>query len=175
MFGKQNAYAFIPMMLKMFSCVIGFLVFVLQTLKVMMDDVEKMVSFPLTNQRHPEGTQQYENWVVDQMREAEQNGLQDTIIATEALKKLNAALMIYDDLRAKDAKKLLDDYFKQDFLPADPTEITSRIYQLYSEVSPLLDEIVKQEKMEDNAKLDKLCSLLTKLYKAESDARGKKC
>lgn len=139
-----------------------------------MDDVEKMVSFPLTNQRHPEGSQQYENWVVDQMREAEQKGLQDTIVGTEALRKLNSALIIYDDLRAKDAKKLLDDYFKQDFLAADPIEIASRIHQLYSEISSRLDKIVKEEKMEDNSKLEKLCSLLTKLYEDDSDARGKK-
>lgn len=139
----------------------------------MMTEVEDMMTFPLPQPpRHPQGTQQYENWVVLQKMEAERTGLQDVIRGTEALRQLNISLVLYDELRGKDAKRQLDEYFDKNFVTDEPSEISSEIYRLYREISSQLESCVREEKIADNLKLDMLCKLLYELYRTNSDARG---
>lgn len=143
-----------------------------QILGFMISEIERITVFPLAKASYPVGSQQYENWIVQQRMEAESKGLMDTITCTETLHRLNGALMLYDELRACDAKAYLDSYFVENF--ASPSKRTTFhfIKRSYMDMRSKMDAVVLNDRVSDNPKLDRLCTLLIDLYTSNTEAKG---
>ena len=146
----------------------------IQIITLIMSEIEKTTNFLLSlTSKGTAGTQPYENWAVQQKIAAEEKDDRNAIAGAEALQKFNTALMVYDELRAKDAKKLLDEYFSGAYLAERPTVSSEQIHSLYLENRKELQHIVDTERLEDNSKLDKLCTLLSDMYSSNNDVRGR--
>lgn len=139
-----------------------------------MSEIEKITLFPLATASHAHGSQQYENWVVRQRLEAESKAMVDAILCTETLQRLNGALMLYDELRACDAKRYLDAYFAEHFASQNRRPTFVLINRLYNDMRQEMEDVAAKEKLSDNAKLNQLCTLLTDLYSTNTEARGTK-
>lgn len=125
---------------------------------------------------HRRGTQAYENWIVDCKTKAACDATAaspEAVFAAETLEKLNAAWMLHDQLRIKDAKQFLDSYFGcAGLLPAVPSETQRAIVDSYARAAKELDVLVERETVEDCPQLWQLSKLLTTLYRNHSDPRG---
>lgn len=143
-----------------------------QILGFMISEIERITVFPLAKASYPVGSQQYENWIVQQRMEAESKGLMDTITCTETLHRLNGALMLYDELRACDAKAYLDSYFVENF--ESPSKRTTFLFikRCYMDMRSKMDAVVLNDRVSDNPKLDRLCTLLIDLYTSNTEAKG---
>ena len=81
---------------------------------------------------------------------------------------MNAALLVYKELRIRDSFDILEDYFNDDLIAIPPT-----LRQLYAGRQATLEKLAAAELVSgDNPKLRKLRDLLTDLFSGDSDPRG---
>jgi len=82
---------------------------------------------------------------------------------------MNAALLVYKELRVRDSFDVLEEYFSDDL-----RSIPDTIRDLYSSRRTTLKELASAEPVSgDNPKLHKLCDLLTDLFSSGTDPRGR--
>jgi len=81
---------------------------------------------------------------------------------------MNAALLVYKELRLCDSFDILEEYFRD-----DQTGIHDTIFKLYDSRRATLERLAAAEPVSgDNPKLHKLCDLLIDLFSSDSDPRG---
>ncbi|XP_013399861.1 probable ATP-dependent RNA helicase DHX58 [Lingula anatina] len=149
--------------------------------KQMMEASEKEVSFPMElSKKFDKGSQGYENWVIENRNEAERQALhtpemRNTVITCRFLRDLNSALMLYDDLRGKDAlefltKKILenDDRSIHSESPEVETKLKGRFMSQYRR----LQSHCEAESPTSNKMLEELYRLLTEQFEKNPESRG---
>ena len=86
-----------------------------------------------------------------------------------ALQHMNAALLVYKELRIRDSFAVLEDYFGDDLMA-----IPEPVCQLYTSRQATLERLAATETVTgDNPKLHQLCELLSDLFGSDSDPRGR--
>lgn len=143
-----------------------------QVMTELMGNIEKEAGL-IFSRPQDRGTQSYENWVVLHRNDAVQrDGLQHIIVACEALKTLNLAWMMHDQMQIKDAHEFLESRFPPEWLPRDPIPMQAMISKWYSDASEKLKDLARDERIEHCPQLHELCKLLRHLHRSHSDARG---
>jgi len=90
--------------------------------------------------------------------------------AAAALQRMNAALLVYKELRIRDAVDILEDYFSDN---SNLSGVHDTVYQLYRSRQAALKQLADAESVSgDNPKLHKLCDLLDDLFSTDADPRG---
>lgn len=83
---------------------------------------------------------------------------------------MNAALLVYKELRIRDAVDVLEDYFDDN---SNLSGVHDTVSQLYRSRQAALKQLADEEPVSgDNPKLHKLCDLLEDLYSTDTDPRG---
>ena len=82
---------------------------------------------------------------------------------------MNAALLVYKELRLRDSFAVLEDYFSDEL-----TMIPDQVRLLYRSRRAMLEKLADAESVSgDNPKLHKLCDLLSDLFYGDTDPRGR--
>ncbi|XP_013399073.1 uncharacterized protein LOC106165417 [Lingula anatina] len=148
--------------------------------KQMMEESESEVNFPMgTFKNFDKGSQGYENWVIENRNEAEHQALhtpemRNTVITCRFLRDLNSALMLYDDLRGKDALEFLtkkivnDDHSIHSELPEVEKKLRKRFLSQYGR----LQSHCEKESSTSNKMLEELYRLLTEQFEKNPESRG---
>jgi len=83
---------------------------------------------------------------------------------------MNAALIVYKELRIRDSFDVLNDYFSDDLTGVHDTVV----HKLYNSRRATLENLAAAEPVSgDNPKLHKLCDLLSDLFSTDTDPRGR--
>ncbi len=141
------------------------------SVQLLMKRVE--MATPLSDSlKPPRGSQPYENWIVQQKKDAEEKHKPDTdmIFGCQVLIELNRALMFLDELQGQDILELVLQCTAN--LPSEPTEVQEQVRREFECVAEDLMDAIEEEVIRDNPKLEQLTQLLADLFTANPESKG---
>ncbi|XP_076026025.1 interferon-induced helicase C domain-containing protein 1 [Genypterus blacodes] len=126
------------------------------------------------------GSQNYEQWVVQQERNAAKDGDQKVRVCAEHLRRYNDGLVLSDTIRMRDALSVLDKFYEEESkkkvapegeAPIQTTDTEQFLFDLFKDNKDKLGKI-SQMPQHENKSLSQLRTTILKEFTGREQARG---
>ncbi|XP_062383215.1 interferon-induced helicase C domain-containing protein 1-like [Sardina pilchardus] len=121
------------------------------------------------------GTQRYEQWVVEQEKQAAKEGNQRRRACAEHLRQYNEALVLSNSIRMCDAYGLLSSFYQQEHRRKEgitQTDTDHFLFTLFDDSQRKLEDFSKQSEYENNVLSELRTVLLKKFSGPDEEVRG---
>lgn len=121
------------------------------------------------------GTQRYEQWVVEQEKQAAQDGDQRRRVCAEHLRQYNEALIQSNSIRMCDAYRLLHTFNRQELRKKEAltkTDTEKFLFKLFHDNQKKLEDFSKQPEYENNVLSELRTAILKKFTGPDKEVRG---